>query len=148
MDKLSELKLAYAKMGEEIEKLKEQPKGVWEPRGGEAFYWIDSLGLVCRNSSHPISRIRFHTVYQTLGQVQKAATLMRQSNRIIQACLDFDPDYVPDWGSRKTKYSVFYAYNQKNWIVSANTYNSGRPAYVSTLGIAQSICDMFNAKDK
>jgi len=145
---LSELRLAFAKMGAEIEKLEEQQKGVWEPEQFENFYWIDSLGLVCRNSLHFISRMTHHNAYQTRAQAQKAATLIQQSNRIIQACLNFDPDYVPDWTDDSYKYSVHYAHGAKYWIVCKAVVMGSRPAYVSSKEIAQSICDMFNAEDK
>jgi hypothetical protein len=149
MDKLSELRLAFAKMGAEIEKLEEQPRGVWKPQEGEAYYWLNSVGI-CVYSVWPnqSANIQHHNVYQTAKQAQKASGLTRQSNRTIQACINFDPDYVPDWGSSSIKYSVFYANTENSWIVGRNTYNCGRPTYVSSHEIAQSICDIFNAEDK
>ena len=148
MDKLSELRLAYDKMGAEIEKLEEQPKGVWKPKQSEQFYWIDSLGLVCLNSLHPIGRMGYHIVYQTPEQAQKAATLMRRSNRIIQVCINFDPDFVPNWTDNSWKWTVHYRHERNRWEVVSVMLTDSRPAYVSSEEIAQSICDMFNEEDK
>ena len=152
MDKLSELRLAYDKMGAEIEKLEAEPKSVWKPKMGEAYYFVSSNGQVqpsvFANDNIGKNRLASHIAYQTANQAYKASFLTRQSNRIIQACISFDPDFVTYWRSSKIKYSVFYANDSKRWIVSRNTYNCGRPAYVSSNEIAQSICDMFNAEDK
>ena len=150
MKNLTELKLAYAKMGAEIEKLESEPepRGVWQPKEGEAYYWLNSVGGVYRESIGKYAPIKYHNVYKTELQAQRAAVLTRQSNRIIQACIHFDPDFVPDWTDGSWKYSVRYSHRTNHWEVCSVQKMDSRPAYVSTNTIAQSMRDMFNDEDE
>ena len=145
MNKLTELKAAHAKMGAEIEKLESEPKGVWKPEEGEAYYWLNGVGDFYRQWVGQSVFIKHYNVYQTAKQAEKASGLTRQSNRIIQACINFDADFVPDWTNAERKYSV--GYFVKKWIVTSNTQVCKSVAYVSTKEIAQSICDLFNEED-
>ena len=150
MSKLTELKAAHAKMGAEIEKLESEPepRGVWKPKEGEAYYWLNSVGI-CVYSVWPeqSATTRHHNVYQTAKQAQKASGLTRQSNRIIQACIHFDPDFMPEWTDGSWKYSVRYSHGTNRWEWFSVQKMNSRPAYVSSGPIAQSICDMFNEED-
>ena len=150
MNKLTELKAAHAKMGAEIEKLESEPepRGVWQPKEGEAYYWLNSVGGVYRESIGKYAPIKYHNVYKTELQAQRAAVLTRQSNRIIQACIHFDPAFMPDWKGRSLKYSVWYAHGTNCWEVCSVGVMDSRPAYVSTNTIAQSMRDMFNDEDE
>ena len=145
MSKLTELKAAHAKMGAEIKKLESEPRGVWQPKEGESYYWLNSVGDVSNTEFCVFDRLTHHNVYQTAKQAEKASGLTRQSNRIIQACINFDADFVPDWTNAERKYSV--GYFVKKWIVTSNTQVCKSVAYVSTKEIAQSICDLFNEED-
>ena len=148
MNKLTELKAARAKMDAEIKKLEAQPQGVWKPEEGEAYYWLNSVGDVYRQWVEQSVFIKHYNVYQTEIQAEKAAILTKQSNRIIQACIHFDPDFMPDWKGSSLKYSVWYAHATNYWEVCSAQKTDSRPAYVSTNTIAQSICDMFNEEGK
>ena len=145
MNKLTELKAAFAKMGAEIKKLEAQPQGVWKPKEHEAYYWLSSSGDVYRELVGKFAPIKYHNVYQTAKQAEKASFLTKRSNRIIQACIHFDPDFMPDWSDGSWKYSVAYSHVTNLWEVTSVLVS--QPAYVSTNTIAQSICDMFNEED-
>ena len=151
MDKLAELKAAFAQMGEEIEKLESKPKSIWKPKEGETYYYPDNAGQVDNYDFHndgiDNQVLRHHNAYQTVIQAEKAAVLTRQSNRIIQACINFDADFVPDWTDGSHKYSVAYEHQGKQWVVLEDMYFRSMVAYVSSEEIAQSICDLFNAED-
>ena len=156
MSKLTELKAAHAKMGAEIEKLESEPapepRGVWQPEKGETYYFVSNTGqvhgvfFVSDLIDHSI--LKYHNVYQTQIQAEKASFLTRQSNRIIQACINFDPDFVPDWTDGSWKYSVRYSHRTNHWEVCSVQKMDSRPAYVSTNTIAQSMRDMFNDEDE
>lgn len=144
MSKLTELKAAFAKMGAEIEKLESEPKSIWQPKEGEAYYWLNSDGAIRNTEFCVFGRITYHNVYQTANQAEKASFLTRQSNRIIQACINFDPDFLPDWTDGSLKYSVWYRHGTNYWEVTSVKKVDSCPAYVSTNEIARSICDLFN----
>ena len=148
MNKLTELKAAHAKMGAEIEKLESEPRGVWKPEEGEVYYWLNGVGDSYRQWVGQSVFIKHYNVYQTKIQAEKASGLTRQANRIIQACINFDPDFVPNWTDDSYKYSVHYSHGANHWILCKVSVMGSRPAYVSTNTIAQSICDMFNEEDK
>ena len=148
MSKLTELKAASALMLAEIENLESEPKSIWHPKEGEAYYWLNSVGGVYRESIGKYAPIKYHNVYKTELQAQRAAVLTRQSNRIIQACIHFDPDFVPDWTDGSWKYSVRYSHRTNHWEVCSVQKMDSRPAYVSTNTIAQSMRDMFNDEDE
>ena len=153
MNKLTELKAAHAKMGAEIKKLElePEPRGVWQPKEGESYSYANGMLNVhhSERENWQYSRhLAYHNVYQTELQAQKAAVLTRQSNRIIQACIHFDPDFMPDWSDGSWKYSVWYSHGTNCWEVTSVRRIDSRPAYVSPNTIAQSICDMFNAEER
>ena len=155
MSKLTELKAASALMLAEIaeiEKLEAQPKSIWQPKDGDTYYYPDNTGHVdsyqCENDDIDSRMLRYHNAYQTEMQAEKAAFLTRRPNRIIQACINFDPDFLPDWTDGSHKCSVAYHHQGKRWVVWEDMYYSSMVAYVSSEEIAQSICDLFNEEDE
>ena len=151
MSKLTELKAASALMLAEIaeiEKLEAQPKSIWQPKDGDTYYYPDNTGHVdsyqCENDEIDSRMLRHHSVYQAVIQAEKAGVLTKQANRIIQACINFDPDFLPDWMDGSWKYAVCYMHGKNRWDVFPTLLTDSRPAYVSTNEVAQSICDLFN----
>ena len=148
MSKLTELKAASALMLAEIEKLESEPKSIWHPKEGDTYHYVDNTGqrdnYIFYNDGIDKKVLRHHNAYQTVIQAEKAAALTKQANRIVQACINFDPDFVPNLTNAERKYSVGYYLNEKRWIVESHKRMDSAVAYVSSEEIAQSICDLFN----
>jgi hypothetical protein len=63
-------------------------------------YWNDlPYDLQCYNNFN---------CYETKELATKAAVMMKRSNAIIMACLQVDPDFVPDYLSDNQKHYSFY----------------------------------------
>ena len=153
--KYEELGAKHKSLGEEIQRLKAKPTGVWEPEKGGG-YWAVGLGGTTGKllwgflGTHAtfLSLIAHHNVYKTEQLAEKASVLQRRSNLVIQACLNFDPDFEPDWSDlNQVKYLFYYSQYSDRWKVGnkGNTANFG--ACVSTKEKANLVLEYLNSQE-
>ena len=144
---IQDLENKYKELGAEIERLKRQPEGVWEPKRGDYFFMVDFHGAV--RSINPTGSVTtHHNIYKTRQLAEKASVLMRRSNLVIQACLNFDPDFVPDWSDEdQAKYGFFFTSRLGLWVYSATQLADDSPAYVSTREIASKVVAYLNSQE-
>tara|TARA_B110000503_G_scaffold11940_1_gene16073 strand:- start:2047 stop:2508 length:462 start_codon:yes stop_codon:yes gene_type:complete len=149
---LQALKNKIKELEKEVERL-EQPEVIWGPKGGQKYWWVDSLGRE-RDTViaiyHPDDSlcIAHHNVYQTKALVKKASILQRRANLIIQACLNFDPDFEPDWEAwTQVKYGFYYNHNKCAWNWSDTITLNDCAAHVSTAEIADKVMAYLNSQE-
>ena len=143
------LRNKYKELGAEIDRLEQQPEGVWEPKRGEIYYRVGVTGDVAYFSLvTPALLLAHHNVYKTEALAKKASALQRTSNLVIQACLNFDPDFVPDWKDLvQQKYGFSQAASRFNWRASSTIINNNSAAYVSTAVKAVKVVDYLNSQE-
>jgi len=139
--------------------VKERDLADWEPvylngTSGktEDYFIVNSNGEVYRTGvldhTKGYQSYDLHTnfaTYPTREMAEKAAVLMKRNNAIIKACLLVDPDYVPDWTNRKTKFAVYYDHIDSEWVVGWSSFCSSAlaSAYVSTEKKAIKVCELL-----
>ena len=144
---IQDLETKYKELGAEIERLKQQPEGVWEPTVGGTFWMVDWDGGVA--SWSPSNRVAetHHNVYETEALAKKASVLQRRSNLVIQACLNFEPDFVADWSNNSgVKYGFNYSNTMQAWHYTTTFLTDGSVAYVSTPEIADKVVAYLNSQ--
>tara|TARA_R110000787_G_scaffold579_3_gene2074 strand:- start:2611 stop:3075 length:465 start_codon:yes stop_codon:yes gene_type:complete len=150
---VEDLELKYKELGAEIERLKAQPTyvGVWKPEIRGVYWGVRSDGTcfdTSRCTDFDESVIAQHNVYKTKELSKKASVLQRRSNLVIQACLNVDPDFEPDWSDQRSfKYGFYYDHDDLRWERQPfNFYNFG-PAYVSTAEKADQVLEYLNSQE-
>ena len=144
---IQQLKTKYAKLGAEIERL-EQPEGVWEPTVGGTFWMVDWTGGVRSLNPNNRAAVSHHNVYETEDLAQKAGVLQLRSNLVIQACLNVDPHFVPDWNDLdQTKYGFYYAHEIGEWFPNGVSRHNVYGAYVSTALLAEKVVAYLNNQE-
>ena len=147
---IQELETKYKELGAEIERLKPQPKGVWEPKIFDKFYTIDNSGqpFLTNLYEEEAKAKAHHNIYKTKALANKASVLQRRSNLIIQACLNFDPDFVPEWRyENQEKYGFYYDYDDRSFCWCVRWTEDISVAYVSTPEIAGKVVEYLNSQD-
>tara|TARA_R110001632_G_scaffold209654_2_gene334446 strand:- start:615 stop:1340 length:726 start_codon:yes stop_codon:yes gene_type:complete len=142
---------------ERVEELQPEPKStVWEPKKGEDYWVVGRAALVTRftrgllgdSSCYLLSLIAHHNVYKTEELARKASVLQRTSNLIIQACLNFDPDFEPDWSDlNQVKYCFGYNHFHARWDADYTYCFDSFGAYVSTKEKADQVLEYLNSQE-
>ena len=150
---LQDLESKYKELGAEIERLKAQPTAVWEPEIGDPYWTVREAGTVVATSRRRASvsvgsAIAHHNVYKTRELAEKASVLQRRSNLVIQACLNVDPDFEPDWSdSDQTKYGFCYDHYNGQWEITCSWYGNFEGAVVSTEEKADQVFEYLNSQE-
>jgi hypothetical protein len=148
---IQDLEQKYKELGAEIERLKQQPEGVWEPTVGGTFWMVDWTGGVRSLNPNNRAAVSHHNVYETEALAKKASVLQLRSNLVIQACLNFDADFVPDWSNKSNNSGVKYGFNYSNtmqaWHYTRTFLTDGSVAYVSTPEIADKVVAYLNSQE-
>ena len=153
---LQDLQLKYKELGEEIERLKAQPVGVWEPEKGGSYWSVGRAATVehWTRGRHPDSSGAFlslrahHNIYKTEQLAEKASVLQRRSNLVIQACLNVDPDFEPDWSDQRSfKYGFHYDHDDLRWERQPWSRADFGLAYVSTKEKAEQVLEYLNSQE-
>lgn len=143
---IQELENKYKELGAEIERLK-QPEGVWEPSVGGTFWMVCWNGGVRSLNPNHRGAVSHHNVYKTEALARKASVLQRRANLVIQACLNFDPDFVPDWSNGdEIKYGPYYDHRSQKWCSSRTVLTDDFAAYISTQAISAKVLDYLNSQ--
>ena len=144
---IQDLEQKYKELGAEIERLKQQPEGVWEPEIADLFFTNNSSGQYFQTTFYEEGEKGNHNAYKTKGLALKASVLQRRSNLVIQACLNFDPDFVPDWSNNSgVKYGFNYSNTMQAWHYTRTFLTDGSVAYVSTPEIADKVVAYLNSQ--
>ena len=144
---LQALKNKIKELEEEVERL-EQPEGVWEPEEGAPFWMVDWSGGARTLLPNNRAAVSHHNVYETKALAEKASVLQRRSNLVIQACLNFDPDFVPDWADKhQEKFGLFYDHNNGDWDTCEAWAVNRSAAHVSTREIANKVVFYLNSQE-
>jgi len=145
---IKELEDKYKELGAEIERLKQQPEGVWKPSVGGTFWMVDWTGGVRSLNPNNRAAVSHHNVYETEALARQAIVLQRRANLIIQACLNFDPDFVPDWSNGdEIKYGPYYDHRSQEWCCSRTYVTDDSAAYVSTQAIFAKVLTYLNSQE-
>ena len=144
---IQELETKYKELGAEIERLKQQPEGVWEPTVGGTFWMVDWTGGVRSLNPNNRAAVSHHNVYETEALARKASVLQRRSNLVIQACLNFDPDFVPDWSDNyQRKFGFYYSYDRGAWGKGYACMHGAVVVCVSTPELADKVVAYLNSQ--
>lgn len=155
---LQDLESKYKELGAEIERLKAQPTAVWEPEKGGGYWLVGFGGTTLKRTLHLVdgsednysflSLKAHHNVYKTRELAEKASVLQRRSNLVIQACLNVDPDFEPDWSdSYQTKYGFCYDHYNGQWEITCSWYGNFEGAVVSTEEKADQVFEYLNSQE-
>ena len=145
---IQDLETKYKELGAEIERLKQQLESVWEPKLGGTFWMVDWDGGVVSWSPNNRGAVSHHNAYETKEQAQKASVLQLRSNLVIQACLNFDPDFVPDWSNGdEIKYGPYYDHRSQKWCSSRTYVTDDSAAYISTQAISGKVLAYLNSQE-
>ena len=146
---IQDLETKYKELGAEIERLKQQPEGVWEPTVGGLFFTNNSSGQYFQTTLYGEEEKTNHNVYKTKELASKASVLQRRANLVIQACLNFDPDFEPDWDSfyGQVKWGFSYNHSINSWVKISCCRYDRLAAYVSTSAIANEVLDYLNNQE-
>ena len=128
-----DLEKKYEELGIEIAQIKAKSAVVWMPKDGDTFYYPDSSGKV----------------YSTVCELaRKASFLQRRSNLVIQACLNFDPDFEPDWSDHdQMKCGFGYNHFHARWEADYTYCFDSFGAVVSTQEKANQVVEYLNAQE-
>ena len=144
---IQDLETKYKELGAEIERLKQQARGVWEPSLGGVFWMVDWGGGVRSLNPNNRAAVSHHNVFKTEALARKASVLQRRSNLIIQACLNFDPHFIPAWSNNSgVKYGFNYSNTMQAWHYTRTFLTDGSVAYVSTPEIADKVVAYLNSQ--
>ena len=144
---IQDLETKYKELGAEIERLKQQSEGVWEPEIAGLFFTNNSSGQAIQTTLYEEEEKANHNVYKTKELAEKASVLQRRSNLVIQACLNFDPYFVPDWSNGdEIKHGPYYDHRSQKWCSSRTYVTDDSAAYVSTLEIAVKVVAYLNSQ--
>ena len=153
---LQDLESKYKELGAEIERLRAKPTGVWEPEVGEDYWAVDHASTVVqwtrgRNSGSNYAFLSFkarHNIYKTKELAEKAGVLQCRSNLVIQACLNVDPDFEPDWSDHnQVKYGFVYDHSHARWEAEATYCSATFGAYVSTNKKYKQVLEYLNSQE-
>ena len=145
---IQDLETKYKELGAEIERLKQQPECVWEPKIAESFFTNSSSGQTIQAILYEEGEKENHNAYKTIQLAEKASLLQRRANLIIQACLNFDPDFVPDWDDRdQLKYGLYYSYYEEMWAHTIARLHDFSGVYVSSSAIADKVLAYLNTQE-
>ena len=145
---IQDLETKYKELGAEIERLKQQPVGVWEPKENERYWRINGFGTPTTTRHCGNLTKANHNVYETEALAEKASVLMRRSNLVIQACLNFDPDFVADWDNMcQQKYGFWQSTARMKWHASSTLINNNSASYVSTAELADKVASYLNNQE-
>jgi hypothetical protein len=145
------LEQKHKELGEKIERLK-QTEGVWLPKLGDAYWLVCDTGKTYQSTNYHTSvdlgRISHHTGYQYEALANKASILQKRANLIIQACLNFDPDFEPDWTDKsQRKYGFYRSHYHVEWHTTSTWLLDDSVAYVSTSAIANKVVTYLNSQE-
>jgi hypothetical protein len=111
-DRIAVQQLVIANAQAEIMELESQLSKRFKPEIGD-FYWkVLSSGSKERTRYNDRSFDRDcydnFNCYETKALANKASRMMKRNNAIIMACLQVDPDFVPDYLSGNQRHWYFY----------------------------------------
>tara|TARA_R110000850_G_scaffold250240_1_gene375176 strand:+ start:427 stop:879 length:453 start_codon:yes stop_codon:yes gene_type:complete len=146
---IQELEIKCAELGAEIQRLKRQPIGVWQPKNGDSFWVVDAAGNTHWFYTGEVEiGIKHHNVYKHESLARKSSVLQRRSNLVIQACLNFDPHFVPDWSSGSpVKYGFYFHNTLRLWACGPTHYADASAAHVSTQEMADKVVAYLNSQE-
>jgi len=115
------LELKILKAQAEIEGLKSRQGKRFKPEKGEVYWSVDEIGLSApENWDNTVWDSKCYenfNCYETSELATKAAVMMKRNNAIIMACLQVDPDFVPDYLSGN---QVHYSFDYLNTELGTN----------------------------
>jgi hypothetical protein len=145
-EKVTELQRIISTAQDDLAKLMKQKSTRFKPQKGQGF-WFVSQGSVVSLATWVIDTFCMNcydnfNCYETEELATKASTMMRRSNAIIMACLQVDPDFVPDYLSgNQAHYAFSYSaphmfrngFRNGNWVRSPPSYIDNYGPCVSTI---------------
>jgi hypothetical protein len=109
-DKVAELQRIISTAQDDLAKLMKKGKR-FKPEWNEEFYFVngsvDAEKTFNCNLIEDKERYEHFNCYETEELATKAAVMMKRSNAIIMACLQVDPDFVPDYLSGNQEHHSF-----------------------------------------
>jgi hypothetical protein len=110
-DKVAEIKRIISTAQDDLALLMKKGKR-FKPDVDEEWHVVNNLG----EASYAVNNGRRYeegcyehfNCYETEELATKAAVMMHRNNAIIMACLQVDPDFVPDYLSDNQKHYSFY----------------------------------------
>ena len=129
-----------------LKKIPEKKAGLWRPRDGESYWFVPAdLSVVpTQNTGHKseYNLLAAGNCYQTKGQAEKAASLMRRASIFISAALNADPD-AGEWAEDRP-WSVINSLG--NLEVYKHSLCIDQPAWVHTKEQATHMLEILEAE--
>jgi hypothetical protein len=112
IDKVTELQRIISTAQDDLAKLMKQKGKRFKPGIDEEYWYVDEIGVAIDTGwrDSPFDRLCFNNFncYETKELANKASPMMKRSNAIITACLQVDPDFVPDYLSSNQEHYYFW----------------------------------------
>jgi hypothetical protein len=111
-DRIAVQQLVIANAQAVIKELESQQGKRFKPEIDGLYWFIEDNGQAdCNhwtNDTFDNSCYENFNCYETKALTTKASAMMRRNNAIIMACLQVDPDFVPDYLSGNQRHWYFY----------------------------------------
>jgi hypothetical protein len=137
---------AEVKRLREIIEAPEQQDRLWKPREGEQYYCLNSWAAAFHvQVSHHTDdeRSEFGNCFPTESAANKAAPMFAVAHKIIVACIQVDPDFVPDWeDDQQEKHRPTFLHGK--WSPSVWAASGLLGAAVSTKQKCEQVCRILN----
>ena len=149
MTKEQELQKALQAAQDALTAYQSVKPAVWVPKDGGEYYWRvigEGEVVTCpRVSEFDERNIKRGTCYQTQALALKAAEYSKVQGLINQACLNVEPDYVPDWSDKsQLKWFVYYSHYTCRWVSNVTITEEAAIIYQSTSSKSLQVCDILN----
>lgn len=121
----------------------------WVPKQGEVFWWVGRAFTtekeVNRDYEWQKLMIASSNCYKTRELAEKAAKLMKRYSLIVNACLQVDPDFKPDWGDKsQPKFSYYRHENERD--TTTRYWNDYLTPCVSSIEKANQVIQILNER--
>ena len=122
---------------------------VWVPEDEEKYWVVGDITVSWARRRAKFSyipeRIARGNCYQTKELALKASEYSKVQGLINQACLNVEPDYVPDWSDKsQLKWFVCYSHYTCGWVSTLTITEEAAIIYQSTKAKAQQVRNILN----
>jgi hypothetical protein len=134
-DRIAVQQLVIANAQAEIKELESWQGNRFNPDIGEEYWLVDCTGEPVKYAKSQLyeheQMFNFFNCYEAEALAIKAAVMMNRSNAIIMACLQVDPDFVPDYLSGN---QVHYSFDYKNSEIGCPAKWQWRASFIVDTG--------------
>jgi hypothetical protein len=112
IDKVTELQRIISTAQDDLAKLMKKKGKRFKPDVEIKYHVVNGNGTTSNTYNNGLPADKYYydnfNCYETKELATKASPMMRRNNAIIMACLQVDPDFIPDYLSGNQRHWYFY----------------------------------------